>query len=202
MAQPEAQFVTLNAENLETEHICCAFSDKKTEGGTLLKKKLIRQRLAEGFVFKKLDARAKVFIEYVPAENAWAPIHAPGYTFIHCFWVSGRYKNQGLGTRLLNECIRDSEGKNGIAVVVGKKKMPFLNDKKFFLKKGFEVCDAAPPYFELLVKKFNDAAPPEFNKKRPQSDARKRARIDLLLFASLPLFGILDGSNDGVRREI
>ena len=32
-------------------------------------------------------------------------------------------------------------------------------DKAFFLKKGFEVCDTAPPFFELLVKKFKKDAP-------------------------------------------
>ena len=39
-----------------------------------------------------------------------------------------------------------------------------ISDKKFFLKNGFEVCDTANPYFELLVRKNNTDAPsPKFN---------------------------------------
>jgi len=41
--------------------------------------------------------------------------------------------------------------------------MGFLTDKKFFIKHGFEVCDNAFPYFELLQYKINNnATNPEF----------------------------------------
>lgn len=156
------KIISLTEDNLNSEHICCGFSDKKLAKGTRMKKELIKKRLPEGFTFKKVDVRGKVLIEYVPAEYAWSPVEAPGYTFIHCFWVSGRYKGQGLATRLLNECIKDSKEKNGIVCVTSKKVMPFLTDKGFFLNKGFSVCDTAPPYFELMVKKFKDAPLPKF----------------------------------------
>lgn len=155
--------VTLTEQNLKDEHICCAISDKKCSEGYEAKKELIRKQLKDGFVFKKLDVRGKVFIEYVPAENAWIPVDAPGYMMINCFWVSGQYKGQGNGKALLNECLKDSSDKNGIAVVTGQKKMPFLPDKKFFQKQGFELCDTAEPYFELWYKKLKDDAPlPKF----------------------------------------
>ncbi|MBN1486327.1 MAG: GNAT family N-acetyltransferase [Anaerolineae bacterium] len=157
------ELVTLTPDNLEDEHICCAFSDKKSVEGYNLKKSWLRERITEGFVFKKFDVRGKVFIEYTPAEYAWHPIDAPGYMCIHCFWVSGKYKGQGLGKRLLEECINDSQDMNGIVVVSSKGKKPFLTDKSFFVKYGFEVCDTAPPYFELLAKRFNPDAPlPQF----------------------------------------
>lgn len=44
---------------------------------------------------------------------------------------------------------------DGVAVVSSTKIKPFLTDKKFYLHYGFEVVDSAPPYFELLVLKFN-----------------------------------------------
>jgi len=154
--------ITLNEENLAAEHICCGFSDKKLAHGTALKKELIRRRLADGFQFKKFDIRGKAFIEAVPAEYAWCPIDAAGYLFIHCFWVSGRYKNQGLGSRLLAECVAEAEGLNGVVTLTSQKKLPFLNDKNFLLKQGFEVCDSAPPSFELIVKKFRTAPAPQF----------------------------------------
>lgn len=162
MSSDDFKIISLTENNIDNEHICCGFSDKKLAKGTRLKKELIKRRLPEGFKFKKFDVRGKVFIEYVPAEKAWSPVKAPGYTFIHCFWVSGRYKGQGLGTRLLDECLEDSRDKNGVVCVTTKKVMPFLTDKEFFLKQGFEVCDEAPPYFELLVKQFKEAPLPKF----------------------------------------
>ncbi|MCJ7582789.1 MAG: GNAT family N-acetyltransferase [Candidatus Aminicenantes bacterium] len=162
MSSDSYKIISLTQDNIDHEHICCGFSDQKHVAGTQLKKELIKRRLSDGFKFKKIDVRGKVLIEYVPAEFAWSPIEAPGYTFIHCFWVSGRFKRQGLGTKLLDECIKDSREKNGIVCVTSKKVMPFLTDKGFFQKKGFKVCDTAPPYFELMVKQFQDAPLPKF----------------------------------------
>lgn len=155
--------VTLTGENLEQEHICCAIADKKTAQGVALKKAWLKNRFPDGLVFRKADVRGKVFIEYLPAENAWCPIEADGYMFINCFWVAGRFQNQGYGTELLQSCLDDSAGKKGIVIVSSAKKKPYLSDKAYLLKKGFEVADTAPPYFELLVKKLqDDAAMPKF----------------------------------------
>lgn len=157
------EIIKLNEENIATEHICCAISDKKCLPGYNAKKDWIKTQFADGFVFKKLDVRGKVFIEYIPAENAWLPIEATGYMLINCFWVSGQYKGQGHGKALYKECVNDSKDKNGIVVVVAKKKQPFMSEKKFFQKQGFELCDTAEPYFELWYKKFKDDAPtPQF----------------------------------------
>lgn len=156
------ELVTVNKDNIDTEHICCGFASAKNVQGYEAKKAWLRERFKDGFVFTKFDVRGKVFIEYVPAEFAWRPIDAPGYVCIQCFWVSGRYKGQGLGKRLLQACVDDSLDTNGLVVVTGKKKRPFFTDKRFFLKYGFEVCDTASPYFELLVRPFRDAPLPRF----------------------------------------
>ena len=157
------KIITLTPENMAEEHICCAISDKKCKDGYEAKKQWLQSQFADGFVFKKLNVRGKVFIEYIPAEKAWAPVDAPGYMMINCFWVSGQYKGKGNGKRLLQECVSDSAGKNGIVAISSPKKQPFLSDPKFFKKQGFEVCDTAEPYFELLVLKLNKDAPdPKF----------------------------------------
>lgn len=153
------ELIQLTMENLENEHICCAFSDKKCAEGYNLKKAWLKDRFKEGYVFKKYDVRHKVFIEYTKAETAWSPVEAPGYLYIGCYWVAGQYKGHGHGKSLLRECLNDAEGASGVVVVTGKKKMPFLADKKFFLMQGFEICDTAPPHFELLVKRTNESAP-------------------------------------------
>nr|MBP8644106.1 GNAT family N-acetyltransferase [Bacteroidales bacterium] len=63
--------ITLTPENVEKEHICCAISDKKCTDGYQQKKQWLKQEFANGYVFRRIDARAKVFIEYGPAESAW-----------------------------------------------------------------------------------------------------------------------------------
>jgi GNAT superfamily N-acetyltransferase len=156
----EYSIVTLSGENIANEHICCAIGNDKTNAARAERKKeWLRHRFSEGHTFKKVNVRGKVFIEYVPAEYAWFPIRAAGYTFIQCFWVSGRYKGQGLGGRLLAECESDVSGSHGLVAITSPKKRPFMVDKKFYLKHGFEVCDTAEPYFELVAKRYNADAP-------------------------------------------
>ena len=108
------EIITLTKENLEKEHICCAISNNN-DCQVSSKKTWLRARLEEGLVFKKGDVRGKCFIEYIPAENAWNPVEAPGYMYINCFWVSGQYKGQGNSNLLLEACIKDSKekGKKG-----------------------------------------------------------------------------------------
>ena len=166
MRATELKIVELNAENIMTEHICCGFSSLSDKERYEAKKELMRKRFKEGYRFKKFDVHHKVFIEYVPAEYSWAPVNAPGYMFISCLRVGGRYKKQGLGSRLLEECIRDSEDKNGIVILSSSQKKPFLADKRFLIRRGFELFDIAPPYFELMGIKFaKGAADPKFTRK-------------------------------------
>lgn len=109
--------------------------------------------------------RGKCFIEYIPAEYAWAPVDAPEYMYIDCLWVSGQFKGHGYSTELLDECIRDSreKGKKGLAVISSKKKKGFLSDPKYLGYKGFRLADSADPYFELWYLPFSDgAAKPRF----------------------------------------
>lgn len=150
------EIITITKENLESEHICCAISNNK-DIKVSTKKAWLSARLDEGLVFKKGNMRGKCFIEYIPAEKAWAPIAADGYMYIDCLWVSGQFKGHGYSSLLLDECIVDSKkkGKKGIVVLSSNKKMPFLSDPKFFRHKGFMLADTAEPYFELLYLPFS-----------------------------------------------
>lgn len=152
--------ITLDEKNIDNEHICCAISDKKGENCVTSKKEWLKERFKDGLVFKKLNVRGKVFIEYIPAEKAFAPISADNYMYINCFWVSGKYKKQGYGSELLNECIEDakSKKKDGLVVLSSKKKKPFLSDPKFLKYKGFKICDSSQPYYELLYLPFHEKA--------------------------------------------
>jgi len=151
--------ITIDKNNVDYKHICCAIgNDKVNISRANTKKEWLKQRFDEGLVFKRFSERGKFFIEYMPIEKVWKPITGKNYMVINCLWVAGRFKGKGLGQKLLNECIIDSKalGKNGVCVVSSKRKMGFLTGKKIFIKHGFETCDRAYPYFELLVKRFDE----------------------------------------------
>lgn len=153
-------YIDLTTKDIDTEHICCAFSDKKCSESYELKKKWLKNEFQNGYVFRRLDERAKVFIEFCPAESAWVPINAPNYMLINCFWVSGKYKKKGHGKALLQSAIDDSldQGKDGMVTIVGTKKYHFMSDTKWFLRQGFEICGSTHSGFSLLVKKFKSKA--------------------------------------------
>lgn len=159
------EYITLTKENLAKEHICCAFSDKKCKESYELKKEWLRKELDNGYVFRRLDERAKVFIEYGPAERAWIPVDAPGYLMVNCFWVSGQYKGKGHGKALLQSALDDvrAQGKAGLVAVVGTSKLPFMSDTKWLLRQGFEVVEKLPYGFSLLALKIDkEASDPSF----------------------------------------
>lgn len=155
------QFINLTSDNIEKEHVCCAISDKKHQAGVSVKKEWLRERIAEGHVFRKLDAKGKVFIEYAPLETAWVPVHGDNYMYIYCLWVSGSFRGKGYAKALMEYCINDArdQGKAGVCVLSAKKKKPFLADKKFLLQYGFEVVDTAGDEYELMARSFHGETP-------------------------------------------
>ncbi len=165
-------FINITIDNLEEEHICCAIADKKHQCGVNIKKEWLKERIREGHVFRKLDQRGKVFIEYSPLETAWTPVLGDNYIYIYCLWVSGSFKKKGYGKEFLEYCINDAkkQNKSGICVISSKKKKPFLSDKKFMIKHGFQTIDAIDEY-ELLAMSF-DGTNPHF------TDAVKKQKIE------------------------
>lgn len=169
------KIIAVTAENIDRQHICCAIADKKGETCVSSKKEWLKERFGDGLVFQKLDARGKVFIEYIPAEKAWCPMDAPGYLHINCFWVSGQYKGKGYASRLLETCVEDAKARGccGLTVVASEKKRPFLSDAAYLKQKGFLAADTAQPYFVLYYLPFTEAAPvPRFK------DCAKHSKIE------------------------
>ena len=153
------ELIRITHDNLDQEHICCAIANNK-DIQVLSKKSWLKERLDEGLVFLKCNVRGKCFIEYLPAEYAWAPIQADGYMYIDCLWVSGQWKGHGYSNLLLDECIKDSKakGKKGLVILSSKKKMGFLSDPEYMKHKGFKTVDTASPYFELMALPFDQGA--------------------------------------------
>lgn len=159
------ELISVDSGNIEKEHICCAISDKKGDPCTSSKKNWMKSQFEHGLTFIKVNVRGKAFIEYIPAENAWCPIDADGYLYINCFWVSGQLKGHGYANDLLQACIDDAkrQGRKGLVILSSEKKMPFLSDAKHLKYKGFQVCDSAEPFFQLLYYPFENEAPkPKF----------------------------------------
>lgn len=152
------KIISVNENNIDQEHICYAIGNyKQNKNRAQSKKDWMKERFKEGLIFKRLDERGKIFIEYMPIGKVWKPINGKNYMAINCFWVAGKFKGKGISTQLLNECIQDAKKHkmDGVVVVSSTKVKPFLTDKKYYLHNGFEIVDYAPPYFELLALKFN-----------------------------------------------
>ena len=153
------EYVKVTKENIETEHICCAISNNK-DVQVSSKKSWLSERFDDGLVFLKSAERGKCFIEYIPAEHAWVPIDADGYTYIDCLWVSGSFKGHGYSNDLLDACVNDSkeQGRKGLCILSSEKKKPFLADPKYLKYKGFTVCDEADNGIQLWYLPFDKNA--------------------------------------------
>lgn len=77
-----SEFINLTPENIEKEHLCCIIRSKTTHPGVEAKRSWLRERLGEGHIFRKLNEKATVFIEYAPLETAWVPVIGENYIYI------------------------------------------------------------------------------------------------------------------------
>ena len=167
------EYINLDEKNINEEHICCAIGDPKHQAGVDKKKEWIKNKFKDGHVFRKLNARGKIFIEYEPIETAWVPINGKNYEYIYCLWVAGSFKGKGIARELLEYAIKDAKDKkmSGICTLVAQKKKPFLGEKKFFEHFGFKVVDSIKDY-ELMALQFDDKDTPKF------SDSARNMKID------------------------
>ena len=157
----DTEFINLTTENLANEHLCCIIRSKKSHPGVEAKRQWLSERLSEGHVFRKLDAKATVFIEYAPLETAWVPINGDNYLYLYCLWVTGSYKGKGYGKALMEYCLADAKekGKSGICMLGAKKQKSWLSNQAFAKKFGFEVVDTTDNGYELLALSLDGTTP-------------------------------------------
>jgi len=144
--------------NFKKEHICCVLRDRKGEGRIEAKRNWLENVFEDGLVIRKGDVNAKVFMEYIPADDAWCPVDAPGYMFIHCYRIDEKYKNDGYEKAIWREATAECriKHKKGFCVLVGSEDMPYLNKKSDFESRGFRFAAKADPYFELWYLPFEE----------------------------------------------
>lgn len=174
----DTEFITLTPENLADEHLCCIIRTKKPHSGVEAKRGWLADRLCEGHIFRKLNVKGCVFIEYAPLESAWVPIICENFYYIYCLWVQGTPKGCGYGRQLMEYCIDDAKqhGKSGICMLGAKKQKNWLSDQKFARKFGFETVDATSDGYELLVLSF-DGTKPRFSPTVKQEISEKELTV-------------------------
>lgn len=157
----DTDFINLTPENVFDEHLCCIIRSKKAHPGIDAKRQWLSDRLKEGHVFRKLNEKGTVFIEYAPLETAWVPITGDNYFYLYCLWVTGSHKGKGYGNSLMEYCINDAKekGKSGICMLGAKKQKSWLSDQAFVKKYGFEVVDTTDNGYELLALSFDRTTP-------------------------------------------
>lgn len=155
------KFINLTADNIMNEHLCCIIRSRKPHPGVETKREWLAERLKEGHVFRKLDAKGVCFVEYAPLEKAWVPIVGDNYDYIYCLWVTGDFKGKGYGQELMNYCIADAKqaGKSGVCMLAAKKQKAWLSDQNFAKNFGFEVVDETENGYELLALSFDGTLP-------------------------------------------
>lgn len=154
-------FINLSEENLADEHLCCIIRSKKLHSGIEAKRQWLSDRLKEGHVFRKLNVKGCVFIEYAPLETAWVPIIGDNYYYVYCLWVSGSPKGNGYGKLLMEYCLADAKakGKSGVCMLGAKKQKSWLSDQSFAKRFGFEVVDTTDHGYELLALSYDGTTP-------------------------------------------
>lgn len=155
------EFMNLTTENLTSEHLCCIIRTRKPHPGVEAKRAWLLKRLEEGHVFRKLNKKAVVFIEYAPLEKAWVPIVGENYFYIYCLWVTGEEKGKGYAKELMEYCLADakSKGKSGVCMLGSQRQKAWLSDQSFAKKYGFEVVETTESGYELLALSFDGTIP-------------------------------------------
>ncbi len=147
------EVLTITSDNIE-KYICCSVNKNLVQS----RQSWLESQLPNGLILKELSNNRNAFIEYVPAESAFAPIFAPNYMYINNLCVTHKsYRNNHYGSSdLLKLCIEDVRkmNKDGIVAVSTPIKQPFIISSDLLRYKGFYTADIAFPCFELLYLPF------------------------------------------------
>ena len=157
----DAEFINLTPDNLPSEHLCCIVRTKTAHPGVEAKRRWLSERLPEGHVFRKLNVRGTMFIEYAPLEEAWVPILGDNYLYIYCLWVDSGFKHKGYGQALMEYCLADAraQGKSGVCMLGADKQKAWLANQAFAERFGFQTVDTTDYGYQLLALSFDGSLP-------------------------------------------
>ena len=87
--------INVTPQNVLQETLFC-IKDLKNPGFHS-KQKWFEKRYKEGMrmkILKDVDGKMMGFIEYIPVAHAWRPVEAKNFMFIHCMYISSKYKQK------------------------------------------------------------------------------------------------------------
>jgi len=146
----------ITPENVQKETLFCIKDITKPEFQS--KRIWFEKQYKQGLRLKILkDAANKMtgFIEYTPAIDAWRPVDASSFMFIHCMVVhSKKDRNKGFGGILIAEAEKDARSRDMDGLCVMTSKGSWIADKRIFEQNDF-IEVAKRGRFELLSKKWN-----------------------------------------------
>lgn len=150
------QIIDVTSANVAEQGIYCIKNPKLP--GYQAKVEWFKQKINTGLRIKiAVDKNNKQigFIEYIPSEIAWRPIHAKNYFFIQCIALfSKEAKEQGVGSCLIEQCILDAKNNNLSGVCAMSSYGPWMANKSLFEKNNFTCVDIIDRY-ELMLLSFD-----------------------------------------------
>ena len=171
------QIITITKQNIHSYPPRCFL--KPDNPGQIQKNKWVVDRISEGMTVKLLyiDKKLSGYIEYIPGIHAWRAVDAKKYLFIHCIWMyPNKHKDQGLGSRLIKECIDDAKALDLCGVSVVTSDDSFMASKDIFEKNGFTIVQEDSP-FQLLANNLKHCDPPSFKDYKEQLKKLKGTHI-------------------------
>lgn len=152
--------IEVTPENVWKETLFCV--KDLTNPGFKNKEKWFRKQYREGLRLKILkgDAGKPIgFIEYVPVSQAWRPVQAENYMFVHCMYVySKKDREKGYGSLLINACEREARKEKMAGVCVMTSRGAWIANDLIFKKNGFMEVDQRGR-FQLLAKTWDNKVP-------------------------------------------
>jgi L-amino acid N-acyltransferase YncA len=189
------RIIDTQADNIDGCSLCGNRNAKNL--GRRRKADWLKERYADGLRYKVLRSEKSGdvgMIEYALGNYAWRPVEAAGYLVIHCLWVINKHQGKGLGSLLLDSCLRDAKKSKcqGVAVVTSSDSL--MAESDLFIKAGFVLVDsisgsswAGEATYELLVKKLKKTAPdPRFIVESKRLIKRHRKGLTILAADQCP----------------
>jgi len=150
------KFIDVTPKNVTEETLFCIKDIKKP--GFESKRKWFEKRYKEGLRLRILNDEADKmigFIEFTPALQAWRPVNADNFMFIHCIVVySKKDRDKGYGSMLINEAEKVAKANKMSGLCVMTSDGSWMVNKTIFKKYGFIEVDKRDR-FELLSKKWD-----------------------------------------------
>ena len=153
------KLIEVTPENALKETFFCIKDTKRQ--GFKDKHSWFEQRHKEGMrikILKSEDDKMIGYIEYVPAKNAWRPVDADNYMFIHCIYIySKKQREKGYGAMLIEDAEREAKARGLDGLCVMTSSGGWMANKTLFEKNGFVQIETKDR-FELLAKTWKDSA--------------------------------------------